>query len=48
MQTLYALVDGRLDGAPMITGRVAQEAVGEAFASLGASDRHAKIVITYD
>ncbi len=48
VQTLYALVDGRLDGAPMITGRVAQEAVGEAFASLGASDRHAKIVITYD
>lgn len=48
VQTLHALADGRLDGAPMITGHVPMEGVAEAFTTLAQPDRHAKIVITFD
>jgi len=47
-QTLHALADGTLDGAPMITGRVSLDQVAGAFTDLAQPDEHAKIIITYD
>lgn len=46
-QTLLALADGQLDAAPMITGRITLDGVGEAFAALAQPDQQAKIIITY-
>jgi threonine dehydrogenase-like Zn-dependent dehydrogenase len=46
--TLHALADGKLDGAPMITGRVSLNQVAGAFTELARPDEHAKIIITYD
>ncbi|MNL49059.1 L-idonate 5-dehydrogenase [compost metagenome] len=46
--TLQALADGKLDGAPMITGRVKLDQVAGAFDDLAQPDEHAKIIITYD
>lgn len=46
-QTLYALADGTLDGAPMITERVTLDGVSAAFEALAQPDRHAKIMLTY-
>jgi threonine dehydrogenase-like Zn-dependent dehydrogenase len=45
--TLYALAEGKLDGAPMITGHVSLEGVCEAFDALAQPEQHAKIIITY-
>lgn len=46
--TLHALADGKLEGAPMITGRVSLDQVAGAFTDLAQPDEHAKIIITYD
>lgn len=46
--TLHALADGKLEGAPMITGRVKLDQVAGAFDDLAQPDEHAKIIITYD
>lgn len=45
-ETLAALGDGRLDGAPLVTGRVGLDGVAGAFRELATPDRHAKILIT--
>jgi threonine dehydrogenase-like Zn-dependent dehydrogenase len=44
-ETLAAIADGRIDVAPMITGRVGLESVSDAFDELAQPDRHAKILI---
>jgi len=46
-QTLHALADGVLNAAPMITGHVTLESVGQAFSALSQPEQHAKIIITY-
>jgi threonine dehydrogenase-like Zn-dependent dehydrogenase len=46
-QTLHALADGKLNGAPMITGHVSIDEVAGAFDQLAQPDNHAKIMITY-
>ena len=43
--TLDHLAAGRLDGSPMITGRVPAEGVAQAFVDLGDPERHAKILV---
>jgi threonine dehydrogenase-like Zn-dependent dehydrogenase len=43
--TLEHLAAGRLDGSPMITGKVGAEGVAQAFADLGDPERHAKILV---
>jgi threonine dehydrogenase-like Zn-dependent dehydrogenase len=43
--TLEHLAAGRLDGAPMITGRVGADGVAQAFTDLGDPERHAKILV---
>lgn len=47
-QTLHALADGKLDGAPLITGKVDMAGVQDAFDILAEPDEHAKIMITFD
>lgn len=47
-QTLYALADGKLDGAAMITGRVKLDGVAEAFRALASPEDQAKVMITFD
>jgi threonine dehydrogenase-like Zn-dependent dehydrogenase len=43
--TLGHLAAGRLDGAPMITGKVGADGVAQAFVDLGDPERHAKILV---
>jgi threonine dehydrogenase-like Zn-dependent dehydrogenase len=43
--TLEHLAAGRLDGSPMITGKVGADGVAQAFADLGDPERHAKILV---
>ena len=45
-ETLTALGDGRIDAAPLVTGRVGLDGVAGAFRELASPDRHAKILIT--
>ena len=45
-ETLAALGDGRIDVAPLVTGRVGLDAVAGAFRELASPDRHAKILVT--
>jgi threonine dehydrogenase-like Zn-dependent dehydrogenase len=44
--TLQAIADGRIDVAPLITGRVGIDGVPDAFETLGSPDAHAKILVT--
>ncbi|MBI1814212.1 MAG: zinc-binding dehydrogenase [Deltaproteobacteria bacterium] len=44
-QTLQAIADGRIDVAPMITGRVGVDGVPGAFDTLAKPDTHAKILV---
>jgi threonine dehydrogenase-like Zn-dependent dehydrogenase len=39
------LADGKLDAAPLLTGKVGLGGVAAAFEALGDPDRHAKILI---
>ncbi len=43
--TLYAIAEGRLDCAPLITGTVGLAGVDAAFTALGNPEQHAKILI---
>ena len=43
--TLGHLAEGRIDGAPLITGRVGLDGVAQAFLDLANPDRHAKILV---
>ena len=43
-ETLGFLAEGKIDAAPMITGKVGLEGVAQAFEDLGRPDRHAKIL----
>jgi threonine dehydrogenase-like Zn-dependent dehydrogenase len=45
MDTLGALADGRIDVAPLLTGKVGVAGVAEAFDDLGNPERHAKILV---
>jgi threonine dehydrogenase-like Zn-dependent dehydrogenase len=45
-ETLAALGDGRIDVAPLVTGRVALDGVPGAFRALATPERHAKILVT--
>lgn len=44
-QALMAQAEGRLDGSPLLTGRVGLDGVAQAFEALGDPERHAKILI---
>ncbi len=44
-ETLGAIAEGKLDVAPLITGRVGLDAVASAFDDLERPDRHAKILV---
>jgi 2-desacetyl-2-hydroxyethyl bacteriochlorophyllide A dehydrogenase len=44
-EALRALAEGRIDGAPLITGRVGVGGVAEAFGALARPDEHAKILV---
>jgi threonine dehydrogenase-like Zn-dependent dehydrogenase len=43
--TLYMLADGKVDGAPLITGKVGLDGVAAAFAALRDPETHAKILV---
>src|SRR5262249_10811284 len=43
--TLQAIADGRIDVAPLITGRVGVDGVPEAFETLAQPEAHAKILV---
>jgi threonine dehydrogenase-like Zn-dependent dehydrogenase len=43
--TLGALADGRIDVAPLVTGKVGVEGVAQAFQDLASPGRHAKILV---
>lgn len=43
--TLHMLADGKLDAAPLVTGKVGLEGVAAAFDALGDPETHAKILI---
>lgn len=43
--TLRAIAEGRIDVAPLVTGRVGVEGVAGAFEALGRPDEHAKILV---
>ena len=43
--SLRSIADGEVDVAPMITGEVGLQAVGEAFDDLSDPDRHCKILV---
>jgi threonine dehydrogenase-like Zn-dependent dehydrogenase len=45
MDTLAALSEGRIDVAPLVTGRVGVEGVAQAFRDLASPDEHAKILV---
>ena len=44
--TLGHIAEGRIDGTPLITGRVALDGVAQAFVDLSNPERHAKILVT--
>lgn len=44
-ETLRSLTDGRIDGTPMISGRIGVDGVAGAFEALGNPDTHAKILV---
>jgi threonine dehydrogenase-like Zn-dependent dehydrogenase len=44
--TLGHLADGRIEGAPLITGTVGLDGVAQAFRDLASPERHAKILVT--
>jgi threonine dehydrogenase-like Zn-dependent dehydrogenase len=43
--TLTHLAEGKIDGSPLVTGKVGVEGVKEAFAELGNPEKHAKILV---
>ncbi len=43
-ETLQHLADGKIDAAPLITGKVGLDGIAGAFAELGNPERHAKIL----
>jgi threonine dehydrogenase-like Zn-dependent dehydrogenase len=43
--TLYMLAEGKVDGAPLVTGQVGLEGVASAFDALATPEEHAKILI---
>ena len=43
--TLGHLAEGKIDGSPLVTGKVGVEGVKEAFAELGNPEKHAKILV---
>lgn len=43
--TLHHLADGKIDGAPLVTGRVGVEGVRQAFKDLASPEIHAKILV---
>jgi threonine dehydrogenase-like Zn-dependent dehydrogenase len=43
--TLHHLAEGRMDVAPLVTGRVGVEGVAGAFRDLADPERHAKILV---
>jgi threonine dehydrogenase-like Zn-dependent dehydrogenase len=43
--SLRMLADGKLDAAPLITGKVGLNGVAGAFTALGDPERHAKVII---
>jgi threonine dehydrogenase-like Zn-dependent dehydrogenase len=43
--TLHMLAEGRIDPAPLITGRVGLDGVGAAFDALSSPETHAKILV---
>lgn len=45
MDTLAAIADGRIDVAPLVTGRVGVAGVAQAFRDLASPDEHAKILV---
>jgi threonine dehydrogenase-like Zn-dependent dehydrogenase len=47
-QTLFDLADGKLDVAPLITGKVSLDGVADAFSALGKPDAHAKVMISFE
>ena len=44
-ETLAAIADGRIDVAPLVTGRVGIDGVPAAFDELATPERHAKILV---
>ena len=44
--TLGHIAEGRIDGTPLITGRVVLDGVAQAFVDLSNPERHAKILVT--
>ncbi len=44
-RTLQHLAEGKIDGWPLVTGKVGVEGVKEAFAELGNPEKHAKILV---
>ena len=43
--TLHHLAEGKIDGSPLVTGKVGVEGVKEAFTELGNPEKHAKILV---
>ena len=43
--TLHHLAEGKVNGDPLITGKVGVEGVAQAFQDLGSPERHAKILV---
>jgi len=43
--TLQAIAEGRIDVAPLVTGRVGVEGVARAFDTLANPEAHAKILV---
>ena len=43
--TLHHLAEGKVNGDPLITGKVGVEGVAQAFEDLGSPERHAKILV---
>ncbi len=44
-ETLWALAEGTIDGAPLLTGTVGLQGVAGAFAALGNPEKHVKILV---
>lgn len=44
--SLHHLAEGRIDGGPLITGRVPLDGVAQAFVDLANPEAHAKIIVT--
>jgi threonine dehydrogenase-like Zn-dependent dehydrogenase len=43
--TLSNLAEGRIDGSPLITGKVGLDGVAQAFTDLASPETHAKIIV---